>query len=81
MTTARKYIAWGAGILTWVLGLNILLAYWAFGYMDWATVADMAFILVPLLIIAAACFYHLKPAKPLEVRRAVYPNRTAENTR
>ena len=81
MTTARKYIAWGAGILTWIFASNILLAYWAFGYIDWATVSDMAFILVPLLLIGAVCFYHVKPAKRLEVHRGVYLNRTAENTR
>ncbi len=81
MTTIRKYIAWGAGILTWIFGLNILLAYWAFGYIEWKTVAEMATILVPLLIVAAACFYHVKPANRPEAHRAVRLNKMAENTR
>ncbi len=81
MTTARKYIAWGAGIVTWVFALNILLTYWAFGYIDWTIVAHMALILVPLLIVAAVCFYHFRPAKRPEEHRAVRLNRMAENTR
>ncbi len=80
MTTGRKYIAWGAGILTWVFGLDVLLAYLAFGYMDWATIAKMAMILVPLLTVAAA-FFHTKPVERPKGRRAIRLNRMAENTR
>jgi len=57
MTLAQKYIAWGTGILLWVFGLSILLSYFAFGYLDFNTIADMAWILFPILIVAVFLLY------------------------
>ena len=66
MTHARKYIAWGAGILLWIFGLSILLSTIAFGYLDWPTVRHMALVLMPGLVLAAIFLFVLKRPEDLK---------------
>jgi len=65
MTHARKYIAWGAGILLWIFGLSILLSTIAFGYLDWPTVRHMALVLMPVLALAVILFFFFKRPRDL----------------
>jgi hypothetical protein len=60
MTDARKYIAWGAGILLWIFGLSILLSTIAYGYLDWPTIRHMALILMPVLVLTVILFFFFK---------------------
>lgn len=53
MTYAQKYVVWAAAILLWIFGLSVLLSYISFGYLDLDTVGHMAWILSPLLVVAA----------------------------
>ncbi len=49
----QKYVVWAAAILLWIFGLSVLLSYLSFGYLDLDTVTQMAWILSPLLVMAA----------------------------
>lgn len=68
MTHARKYIAWGAGILLWIFGLSILLSTIAFGYLDWPTVRHMALVLMPVLVLAVILLFFFKRPRDLTAK-------------
>lgn len=52
MRSLRIAILWIIGILLWVFGLTIGLAWFQFGFLDWKTIATMGVILVPVLGVA-----------------------------
>ncbi|MBI4639122.1 MAG: hypothetical protein HY731_00400 [Candidatus Tectomicrobia bacterium] len=60
MTTKQKALAWGMGILVWINLLSILLSIWQFGYVDWATVAHMGMIILPLLFVGTFLLYQFR---------------------
>lgn len=83
MTLAQKYIVWGTGILLWVFGLSIFLSYFAFGHLDFNTVARMAWILLPVLAVAVFLLYlYREPTGSVQPQEKVhFSGRISEVTR
>lgn len=71
MTYAQKYIVWAVGILLWIFGLSVLLSYISFGYLDFETVGHMAWIVSPLLVVAAVLLSHFRQPVDFAGRKRV----------
>jgi len=76
MTARQKFVIFGMGILIWVNLLTIALSTWRFGYVDSRTVAQMALIALPPVVLGAFLLPHfgaiVRSSKPRVASRATH---------
>lgn len=56
-------VVWAMGILIWINFLSALISTYHFGYIDWATVAQMSAIAFPPLAVGAVAIYRIRAAR------------------
>ncbi len=55
-------VVWAMGILIWINFLSALISTYHFGYVDWATVAQMGAIAFPPLAAGAVVIFRMRTA-------------------